>query len=100
MGFEFDMRWADGNGVAMTLNENTFVMLLSQQFYKSFSGIAINNTAYTSEVTVALEVEDRASVDGYTRKAAEAGAERIEGHEEMEGEMYGISFADADGHLR
>lgn len=99
MGFGFDMRWADEKAVAVILNENTFVMLLTNEFYRSFTLLPVNDTNQTSEVIVALEAENREQVDEYADKASAAGAQRLNKYEEMEGAMYGIRFADPDGHL-
>jgi predicted lactoylglutathione lyase len=83
----------------MGLDSQTFiVMLLIENFFKTFTKKQISDTSKNTEVIVALSVEGREKVDQMINKAIEAGG--TESREPQDhGWMYGRSFEDINGHI-
>lgn len=98
IGFDFDERMTDNNATCMIIGPNMYVMLLVEDFFKSFTHKAIADTASSSEAIVALAASSRDEVDAWVHKALAAGASRA--NEPMDNKfMYSWSFYDIDGHL-
>ncbi|WP_445475654.1 VOC family protein [Methanococcoides methylutens] len=98
LGFEFDPQNTDEKGTSMIVNKDSFVMLLTEDFFKIFTTKQICDSKKSTEVAISLSVESREKVDELLNKAREAG-----GSEEIEPQdnewMYGRSFEDLDGHI-
>ena len=98
LGFKFNPQFTDENATCMIIGEDIFVMLLIENFFKTFTKKQISDTSKNTEVIVALSVEGREKVDQMIKKAIEAGG--IESREPQDhGWMYGRSFEDINGHL-
>ncbi|MED4599187.1 VOC family protein [Paenibacillus validus] len=97
IGFEFNAQYTDENATCMVINENTFVMLLVEDFFKTFTKKEIPDAAKHTEVIVALSVESRGKVDEIVNKALAAGGKPNDPIDH--GFMYVWSFQDIDGHL-
>lgn len=97
MGFSFNPQFTDENATCMIVSDTIFVMLLREEFYKTFTKKALTDAKTSSEVIVSLSADSRAEVDEQLRKALDAGATTPNEPIEMEG-MYGRSFDDPDGH--
>ncbi|MCA0174002.1 VOC family protein [Bacillus sp. RAR_GA_16] len=98
LGFEFNPQFTDKNATCMILNENTFVMLLVEEFFQTFTDKELVNANSSTEVIMALSAESREEVDEIVRQAIIAGgkpANDVMDH----GFMYSWSFQDVDGHL-
>jgi predicted lactoylglutathione lyase len=82
----------------MIVNENIYVMLLVEKFFKSFSKKEICDTIKDTEVIIALSTESREKVDRMIQNVIEAGG--TESREPQDhGWMYGRGFQDINGHL-
>ncbi len=82
----------------MVINENTFVMLLVETFFKTFTNKEIADTSNNTEAILAISAESREQVDELVNKALEAGGKPANDPIDH-GFMYGWSFQDIDGHL-
>jgi uncharacterized protein len=98
LGFKFNPQFTDENATCMIVGEDIFVMLLIENFFKTFTKKQISDTSKNTEVIVALSVEGREKVDQMINKAIESGG-RESGEPQDHGWMYGRSFEDIDGHL-
>jgi uncharacterized protein len=98
LGFEFDPRFTDENATCMIVGEKAFVMLLVQDFFKSFITKDLADSTTHVEATTAISAESREQVDEVVDHAMAAGAQPS-GFSMDEGYMYGRSFQDLDGHL-
>ena len=98
LGFTFNPQFTDENATCMIINDNIFVMLLVEKFFKTFTKKEICDTAKDTEVIIALSTESREKVDEMMQNVFEAG-----GTESREPQdhvwMYGRSFQDINGHL-
>jgi predicted lactoylglutathione lyase len=98
LGFHFNPQFTDEKATCMVVGEDTFVMLLVEKFFKTFTKREIPDAMKSSEVIVALSTDTRGKVDEMMDKVIQAGG--IEPREPQDyGWMYGRSFQDIDGHL-
>jgi predicted lactoylglutathione lyase len=98
IGFEFNPQFTDENATCMIVGENIFVMLLVEEFFKTFTKKAIADATKSTEVIVAISADSKEMVDEIVHKALEAGGKPS--NEPVDhGFMYGWSFQDIDGHL-
>lgn len=97
LGFEFDPRFTDENAAAMIVNDQAVVMLLREEFFKSFTSKELVDATKQVETIIALSAESREDVDAFCNQAVELGGSVAQEPMEM-GFMYGRSFHDPDGH--
>jgi len=98
LGFGFEKKFTNDKGVSMIVGEDNYVMLLAEEFFKTFTRKEISDASKATEVIVALEVENREKVDELFDKAIEAGA--IKNVEPMQEKfMHQQNFQDLDGHI-
>ncbi|QNN64699.1 VOC family protein [Sphingomonas rhizophila] len=75
------------------------VMLLTHDFYKTFTTKPIADTHATSAALLCLSADSTGAVDAMVEQAAGAGGKADPGpKQDMGGMMYGRSFEDPDGH--
>lgn len=98
LGFTFNQKFTDENATCMIIDENIFVMLLVEPFFKSFTSKQICDTNTNTEVLLALSYESRAKVDEVVAKAVKAGGKTPRQPTDL-GFMYQHGFEDLDGHL-
>jgi len=97
LGFKFNPQFTDKNATCMIISEDIFVMLLVEEFFKTFTKKEICNTSKNIEAIIALSAESRENVDEMINKAIEAGG--IEPRKPQDhGWMYDRAFEDIDGH--
>ena len=98
LGFAFNPQFTDENATCMIINDNIFVMLLVEKFFKTFTKKEICDTAKDTEVIIALSTESREKVDEMMQHVFEAGGKETREPQDH-GWMYGRSFQDINGHL-
>lgn len=79
------------------ISDTIVAMLMTKEFYATFTKKEIADATKTSEVLIALSAESRAKVDELVDKALAAGG-TLSGETQDHGFMYGRSFDDLDGH--
>ncbi|MBP4136595.1 VOC family protein [Flavobacterium geliluteum] len=97
LGFSFNPKFTNEKGTCLVIGENSNVMLLVEEFYKTFTKKEICNTATTSEVIISIAVETRAQVDEMIEKVIKAGGSEYMKVQDY-GWMYHRTFLDMDGH--
>ncbi|MCC7124402.1 MAG: VOC family protein [Acidobacteria bacterium] len=97
LGFAYNPQFTDANAACMVLNDQAFVMLLAEPFFKGFTKRQICDTSTHTEVLVAVSCTSRDDVDEMVRKAIAAGGAPAMPPVDH-GFMYGSSFYDVDGH--
>jgi uncharacterized protein len=97
LGFEFNLKFTDDKAACMIINQDAFVMLLSEPFFQTFTKKRICDTHTHSEGLFALSCRSRAEVDETVNKAIAAGGTHAQSPQDH-GFMYGWSFYDLDGH--
>jgi predicted lactoylglutathione lyase len=98
LGFAFNAQFTDENATCMIINDNIFVMLLVEKFFKSFTKKEICDTTKDTEVIIALSTESREKVDEMMQNVFQAGGKESREPQDH-GWMYGRSFQDINGHL-
>ena len=98
IGFAFNPQFTDENATCMIINDNIFVMLLVEKFFKSFTKKEICDTTKDTEVIIALSTDSREKVDEMMQNVFEAGGKESREPQDH-GWMYGRSFQDINGHL-
>ncbi len=97
LGFTFNPQFTDDKAACMIISENIYSMLLQEEYFKTFTKKEVSDAQKSTEVLIALDVENRKQVDDLVKKALDAGGSTYA--EPMDhGWMYQHSFADLDGH--
>ena len=94
LGFSFNPQFTDDRATAMVVNDDTFVMLLVEDFVTTFTRQPV---PATREVVIALSAGSADEVDDLVRRALAAGG-AVAQAKVSDGPMYGWSFLDPDGH--
>jgi predicted lactoylglutathione lyase len=98
LGFTFNQQFTDETATCMIVTDDIFVMLLTEEKFKTFALKEICDTKKYAEALVGLSLESRAKVDEMVRKAVSAGGTTY--NEAVDhGFMYGHGFQDLDGHI-
>ncbi len=97
LGFTFNPQFTDEKATCMIINDDAFVMLLVDGFFKTFTRKPIADAFQSTEVLLALSADSRAAVDALADKALAAGG-KVSLDPQDHGFMYQRSFQDLDGH--
>jgi predicted lactoylglutathione lyase len=88
-----------GTAASMAWSDEIVVMILSHEFFATFTPRPIADAKATTQVLIALSRDSRAEVDEIADAAASAGGTAdIRPAQDM-GFMYSRAFADPDGHI-
>jgi uncharacterized protein len=98
LGYRFNPQFTDANATCMIVTEGIFVMLLVEDFFKTFTHKELCDAQRSTEVILALSADSRAQVEELVAKAAAAGA-TLPFAPKDHGFMYQHGFQDLDGHL-
>ncbi|WP_288461874.1 VOC family protein [uncultured Chryseobacterium sp.] len=96
LGFPTNDEMSNDKSVCVVMNENTYVMFLTEEFFQTFSERPVPK-GDTTQVLVAISLDTREEVDQVVNAAVANGATQ---HEEPQdyGWMYHNSFWDINGH--
>lgn len=98
IGFEFEEEMTDQNAACLIIGPTIYVMLLTEDYFKSFTKREITDTVHSAEVITAISATSKADVDELVSNALKAGGQKA--NEKMDDEsMYVRSFKDLDGHM-
>ncbi len=97
LGFSINEQYSGDQAVFVVVDENIHLILLGQDLFKENALRDVADTSTVREVSVAIQLDDRESVDKVVDAAIAAGA-TAEG-ETMDDEIiYSRGFCDLDGH--
>lgn len=94
-----DPAFTDDTAAMMRFSDAICVMVLTHARYASFTKRSIPNAQESAQMLIAINEEDRASVDDVVTRAAKAGGTADPNPPQDHGFMYSRSFADPDGHI-
>lgn len=97
LGFEFNAQFTDEKAACMIISDESYAMLLSEPFFKTFTKKQVCDTTTHTEGLFALSCSSREEVDELLRIAVASGGKRAMAPVDH-GFMYGASFYDLDGH--
>jgi predicted lactoylglutathione lyase len=98
LGYTFNQQFTDETATCMIVTDDIFVMLLTEEKFKTFTPKEICDAKKSTEVLVCLSLESRPQVDEMVRKAVSAGGTTYNDPQDH-GFMYGHGFQDLDGHI-
>jgi uncharacterized protein len=98
LGYSFNAQFTDENAACMVVSESIYVMLLTREFFQTFTPKEICDATKSTEVLVCLSSENRAEVDEMVGKAVAAGGTTYKEPQDH-GFMYQHGFQDLDGHI-
>jgi predicted lactoylglutathione lyase len=98
LDFTFNSQFTDETAACMIVSEDIYVMLLTEDKFKTFTPKAICDATKSTEVLVCLSSESREKVDEMVRKAVASGGTTYNEPQDH-GFMYGHGFQDLDGHI-
>lgn len=98
LGFTFDPRFTNEAGACLVIGQDSFVMLLTEEFFRTFTPNELCDARKNTEVLVCLSCESREQVDEAVRTAVAGGATTFREPQDH-GFMYGHGFQDLDGHI-
>ncbi|QSB04050.1 VOC family protein [Natronoglycomyces albus] len=99
LGWKSVPEFSDDNAACMAISEHTYIMLLTKDFFPTFTDKAIADTKSSVAALYCIAVDSKEEVDSYVEKALHNGA--TEGKEfpnRGEPDMYFRSVYDPDGH--
>ena len=82
----------------MIVADDIFIMLLTEDKFKTFTPKEICDATKSTEVLVCVSLDSREKVDDIVRKAVAAGGSTYSEPQDH-GFMYGHGFQDLDGHI-
>jgi len=97
LGFTFNPQFTDETSTCMIVSVHIFVMLITEEKFKTFTNKQIADSLKTKEVLLALSVDSNAVVDDVFTKAIQAGAKEAMPPMDL-GWMYLKTFNDLDNH--
>jgi uncharacterized protein len=98
LGLHFNPQFSNDQGACLVLGENIHAMLLTRDFFKTFTGKPLSDARESTEVLLCLSCDSRAEVDELVAKAMAAGGTSPRAPQDH-GFMYGHGFEDLDGHI-
>jgi predicted lactoylglutathione lyase len=97
LGFGFNPQFTDDNAACMVISDEAFVMLLREEFFKTFTRRPLSDPRQQTEGLYALSCSSRAEVDEMVQTAIANGGQPAMDAQDH-GFMYASSFYDIDGH--
>ena len=99
VGFTNNPQFTNEQAAAMMWSDEIVVMLLTHDFWKTFTSKTIPNAHETAQVLLCLGHDSQDSVEAIVSKAVAAGGKADPTPKQDLGFMYGRSFEDPDGHI-
>ena len=98
LGWTINPLFSDENAVCVVIDENLYLMVLTREFFATFTDKPIADPHATVQVETAFSRESRGEVDAIIEKALAAGGTE---HRQVQdyGFMYARDFEDPDGNL-
>ena len=99
LGLHFEPKFSNEQGACLVIQEGSIhAMLLTQDFFRTFTSKPIADATRSTEVLVCLSCESREEVDALVKKALAAGGTAPRAPQDH-GFMYAHGFEDLDGHI-
>jgi uncharacterized protein len=98
LGLVINEDFSNDTAIAVALGPSSAAMLLSRDFFQTFTPLPIADARAATQVLVALQLGSRADVDAMASRAFATGGSRVRDPQDH-GFMYAHAFADIDGHV-
>lgn len=97
LGFKFNPQFTDEKATCMIIGQDSFVMLLVEPFFQTFTKKPLCDASKNTETIIALSAGSKAQVDELAGTALKSGGTTSIEPQDA-GWMYSRSFQDPDGH--
>ena len=98
LGFGINPDFTDDNAACVVVDDNVFFMVLTREFFATFTNKEIVDPATHAQVLTALSRDSRDDVDAVVRRGIEAGGNEPRDAQDM-GFMYSRALEDPDGNI-
>ncbi len=98
IGARNEPKFTSPEGAMMKFSDTIAVMLLTHEFYATFTSKPIADANRSSAAILCISCDSRDAVDKMVEAAATSGGAGDPGPKQDMGFMYGRSFEDPDGH--
>jgi uncharacterized protein len=98
LGFAFNPQFTDETATCMIVSDDIYVMLLTNDKFKTFTPKPICDATKSTEVLICLSCDSREEVDSLVSKAVSGGGSTYNDPQDH-GFMYAHGFQDLDGHI-
>lgn len=98
LGFSFNEQYSDDTAICMVVDENIYVMHLTEEKFAQFVTGKVGDPEEQTQVLTCLSASSRQEVDDLKAKALAAGGREWKPNMEF-GPMYGCSFQDISGNV-
>ncbi|MEO6154013.1 MAG: VOC family protein [Croceibacterium sp.] len=98
IGFTNNPQFSNERAAAMMWSDTITVMLLTHDFWKTFTTKSIPNAKESAQVALCVNLEGREAVDAITETAGRSGGRADASPPQDNAFMYQRSFEDPDGH--
>lgn len=98
LGFSFNEDYSDDTAACMVVEENIFVMHLTEEKFAQFVNGAVGDPERQTQALTCFSVASRQEVDDIKARALAAGGREWKPNVEY-GPMYGCSFQDINGNV-
>jgi predicted lactoylglutathione lyase len=99
VGFTNNPMFTNDQAAAMAWSDEIVVMLLTHEFWKTFTDKSLPDARSVAQVLLCLGQDSREAVDAIVAGAVAAGGRSEPTPNQDLGFMYGRSFEDPDGHI-
>lgn len=97
LGFSFNPQFTDDKAGCMVISDSIYAMLLTEDYFRTFTQKEICDAKKATEVLIALDAASKDEIQEMVNKAKSLGG-HIYADPQDHGWMYQHSFADPDGH--
>jgi uncharacterized protein len=98
VGARNEPKFSNEHGAMMQFSDQIAVMLLTHDFYRTFTSKPVGDPLQTSSALLCISCDSPQAVDAMVDAAANGGKADPGPRQDMGGMMYGRSFEDPDGH--
>ncbi len=98
LGFEFNPQFTNDTGACLVLSEHNYVMLLTRDFFATFTPKPRPDAHAMTGALYALSMDNNAAVDDTLTKGLAAGGREHRAPQDL-GFMYSRALEDLDGHV-
>ena len=98
IGFTTNPQFTNEQAASMMWSDTIVVMLLTHDFWKTFTTKTIPNAKESAQMALAISFDSREEVDAITEAAGRNGGTADQSPPQDHGFMYQRSFEDPDGH--
>lgn len=96
LGWQLNENFSDENAASIAIDENIYLMVLTREYFSTFTPKTIPDPHNHAQMQTALSVDSRGAVDAFLDKVLAAGGTEPKAAQDY-GFMYARDFEDPDG---